>query len=186
MDETLEKWEERIDGQAVIFNRCPSVHHNAVTENLCCIFGNYLYGKDEIRPFLRFETWLTEKDHFIPDFMIVCDKDKIKRACVEGAPDFVAEVLSPGTAKRDRGYKKNAYERSGVREYWIVDPAGRSVEQYALEDGAFTLRNVYYHYRAYELEDMTEEERAELVTEIRCALFDDLSIRLEDIFYYVD
>ncbi|MBQ9493913.1 MAG: hypothetical protein IJR54_09325 [Oscillibacter sp.] len=34
--------------------------------------------------------------------------------------------------------------------------------------------------------DMTEEERAELVTEIRCALFDDLSIRLEDIFYYVD
>ena len=189
MDEALENpWEELIDGQAVVFNRCPSLNHNAITGNLCCIFGNYLHGKEGIRPFQRFDTWLTEKDHFIPDFMIVCDKNKIKRGGhhVEGAPDFVAEVLSPGTAKRDKGYKKDAYERSGVREYWIIDPVGRSVEQYVLEDGAFTLRDVYYHYRAYELEDMTDEEKAEVVTEIRCAVFGDLSVRLEDIFYYVD
>ena len=189
MDEALENpWEELIDGQAVGFNRCPSLNHNAITGNLCCVFGNYLHGKEGIRPFQRFDTWLTAKDHFIPDFMIVCDKNKIKRGGhhVEGAPDFVAEVLSPGTVKRDKGYKKDAYERSGVREYWIIDPVGRSVEQHVLKDGAFTLRDVYYHYRDYELEDMTEEEKAEVVTEIRCAVFDDLSIRLEDIFYYGD
>ena len=186
MDETLENpWEELIDGQAVVFNRCPSLNHNAITGNFCCIFGNYLYGQKETRPLQHFETWLTEKDHFIPDFMIVCDKNKIKRTHVEGAPDLVVEVLSPGTAKRDKSHKKNLYERCGVREYWIVDPAGRSVEQYVLEDGAFTLRDVYYHYRPYELDDMTDDEKAEVVTEFHPAIFDDMTVRLEDVFYYV-
>ena len=76
MDETLERWEELIDGQAVVFNRCPSLNHNAISGNLCVIFGNYLYGQKEMRPFQRFETWLTEKDHFFPDFAVVCDKTK--------------------------------------------------------------------------------------------------------------
>ena len=162
MDETLEKWEELIDGQAVVFNRCPSLNHNAITLNLCCVFGDYLRGKKEIRPFQHFDAWLTEKDHFIPDFAIVRDRDKIKRTHVKGAPDFVIEILSPGTAKRDRGYKKDVYERCGVREYWIVSPEGLYVEQYVLENGAFVLRDVYQHYRAYELEDLTEKEKRKL------------------------
>ena len=68
MDETLERWEELIDGQAVVFNRCPSLNHNSISGNLCFIFGNYLYGKKEMRPLCHFDTWLTEKDHFLPDF----------------------------------------------------------------------------------------------------------------------
>ena len=50
------------------------------------------------------------------------------------APDFIAEVLSDSTAERDRGVKFVDYAAHGVREYWIVDPAARSVEQYALDD----------------------------------------------------
>ena len=110
-------------------------------------------------------------------------QNKVKRTHVEGAPDFVAEILSPGTAKRDRGHKKNVYERYGVREYWIVNPVERSIEQYVLEDGAFTLRGVYYHYRAWELEDMTDEEKAKVVTEFHPAIFEDMTVRLEDAFY---
>ena len=179
---------ELIDGKVVAMSPRPRLNHNSIILNLSRIFGNYLLGKP-CRPFGDgADLYLTEKDHFVPDFMIVCDKDKIKRGglYVEGAPDFVVEVLSPSTSRRDKGHKKAIYERCGVREYWIVDPAGRSIEQYVLENGAFTLRDVYYHYRAYELEDMTEEEKAELVTEIHCSLFDDLSIRLEEVFYYVD
>ena len=179
---------ELIDGKVTAMSPGGTAYHNWTIVNLSFIFRQYLRGK----PCLPFgdgmNLYLTEKNHFIPDFMIVCDKSKIKGGGhhVEGAPDFVVEVLSPSTAKRDKGYKKSVYERCGVREYWIIAPVGRSIEQYVLEDGAFTLFDVYHHYRDYELEDMPDEEKAEVVTEIRCAVFGDLSIRLEDIFYYVD
>lgn len=46
------------------------------------------------------------------------------------APDFVVEILSKSTAKIDRGIKHTDYASHGVREYWIVDPARNTVEQY--------------------------------------------------------
>ena len=187
MDEGFqeEPWEELIDGEVVAMSPRPILSHHAISFNLSRIFGNYLMGKP-CRPFGDgVDLYLTEKDHFIPDFMIVCDKNKMKQTHVEGALDLVVEVLSPSTARRDKGYKKRVYERCGVREYWIIDTMARSIEQYVLENGEFVLRDVYYHYRAYELEDMTEEERAQAVTEFRPAIFDDLSIRLEDVFYYL-
>jgi Uma2 family endonuclease len=50
------------------------------------------------------------------------------------APDFACEILSPGTEARDRGVKREDYAAHGVGEYWIVDPAAQTVEQYVLED----------------------------------------------------
>lgn len=52
-------------------------------------------------------------------------------------PDLVIEILSQSTASRDRGEKKAIYERNGVREYWLVDPNGRSVVVFLLEGGRF-------------------------------------------------
>ncbi|MBR4210821.1 MAG: Uma2 family endonuclease, partial [Oscillibacter sp.] len=77
---------------------------------------------------------------------------------------------------------KDLYERCGVREYWIVSPSDLTIEQYILQDGKFVLRDVYHKYDAYELEDMTDEERAAIVTEFQCSLFDDLTIRVDDVF----
>jgi Uma2 family endonuclease len=58
----------------------------------------------------------------------------------EGAPDLVVEILSPGTMRVDRYIKFDAYERAGVREYWLVDPRVQFVEVYArAEGGEFTL-----------------------------------------------
>ena len=34
----------------------------------------------------------------------------------------MVEILSPSTGERDRGVKADLYARSGVREYWMVDP----------------------------------------------------------------
>jgi len=42
-------------------------------------------------------------------------------------PDLVAEVLSPSTQRRDRGPKRDIYERNGVREYWLLDPHRRAI-----------------------------------------------------------
>jgi Uma2 family endonuclease len=52
----------------------------------------------------------------------------VKLHGIEGAPDLVVEILSPGTESRDRGYKMKFYARHGVREYWVVDPDNRLVE----------------------------------------------------------
>jgi Uma2 family endonuclease len=56
---------------------------------------------------------------------------------VEGAPDLVVEVLSPGTGRRDRGEKLRLYAESGVREYWLFDPALRQVDFLVNRAGRF-------------------------------------------------
>jgi Uma2 family endonuclease len=52
-------------------------------------------------------------------------------------PDLVVEILSPSTARRDRTAKRNAYERSGVDEYWLVDPRKRQVTVFVREREVF-------------------------------------------------
>ncbi len=51
-----------------------------------------------------------------PDVLVVCDPSKLERRGVRGAPDFVVEVLSPSSAYHDHRRKREAYERSGVKE----------------------------------------------------------------------
>ena len=184
-DERLyEPWEELIGGKVVQMSPSPTVSHNDIAGNIFNIFKNYLKGKP-CRPFGDgTDLYLTEQDRYIPDGMIVCDRSKIQRNGVHGAPDLVVEVLSPGTARQDRREKKDVYERCGVREYWIVIPKARSIEQYLLEEGKFLLNRIYQWYPAYELDDMEPEDRAEAEAQMvfQCSLFPDLDIHLEDIF----
>jgi Uma2 family endonuclease len=56
---------------------------------------------------------------------------------------LVVEVLSPGTAKFDRQEKYQAYEKHGVREYWIVDPAHAVIEEWTLNEGQFARQGAY-------------------------------------------
>ncbi|MBR4209150.1 MAG: Uma2 family endonuclease [Lachnospiraceae bacterium] len=65
-----------------------------------------------------------------PDVIVICNREKITRARIIGAPDLVVEVLSPSTRKKDIGVKSNVYERSGVQEYWLVDPDRENVIVY--------------------------------------------------------
>ena len=58
---------------------------------------------------------------------------------VTGAPDLVVEVLSPGTAARDRSTKRDAYAAARVPHYWLADPRSRSLEDYELRQGSYTL-----------------------------------------------
>jgi Uma2 family endonuclease len=56
---------------------------------------------------------------------------------IELPPDWVCEVVSPSTARLDRGRKKRVYEREGVPHYWIVDPVAKLVEVLILENGRY-------------------------------------------------
>ena len=82
------------------------------------------------------------RDHSVvqPDLLYVSkERRSLVGERVEGAPDLLVEVLSPGTARRDRGDKLRLYAETGVREYWIVDPEGRQIEFLRNEDGRFVV-----------------------------------------------
>lgn len=65
-----------------------------------------------------------------PDVIVICDRNKIINRCLYGAPDFVVEVLSPSSAKRDTAIKLRKYKEAGVREYWMIDPDKKKVIVY--------------------------------------------------------
>ena len=72
-----------------------------------------------------------------PDILIVCDRNKITDRCIIGAPDFIAEILSPSTREKDLHLKAAKYACSGVREYWIIDPEKRIVLVYFFAESRF-------------------------------------------------
>lgn len=70
-----------------------------------------------------------------PDIVFVAAERAsiLTELAIEGAPDLVIEILSPGTTHRDRGVKLDLYERQGVAEYWIVDPDARLIETWRFD-----------------------------------------------------
>ncbi len=83
-----------------------------------------------------------EADEFIrtvfePDVVVVCDPGKLDKSGIRGAPDFIIEVLSPSTAHFDQIEKRKAYERAGVREFWLVDIPSGVLTIYRQLDNAF-------------------------------------------------
>ena len=116
-----------------------------------------------------------------PDLVVICDPSKMDRRGCKGAPDLVIEILSPSSRRHDRIVKLDLYQRAGVREYWIVSPNEKTVEQYIQDSGRLVLSGVYFVPPDY----TPEKELAEIAKDFRCSLFDDLTIRLEDIFLRV-
>ncbi|MCC8050375.1 MAG: Uma2 family endonuclease [Clostridiales bacterium] len=71
-----------------------------------------------------------------PDVAVICDRDKIIKRCVYGAPDLVVEILSDSTAYKDTVVKLCKYMQAGVREYWIVDLKREKVAVYDATGGS--------------------------------------------------
>ena len=174
---------ELIDGQLVMMSPRPAWNHNRIAFNIATLFDVYLRGNKCTPIADGTDLFLDDKNHYVPDFMVVCDPNKIKSDGVHGAPDLVVEVLSPSTAKNDKTIKKEVYARCGVREYWLVDPSGKSLEVYRTNGTEFILHDVYAMHEDWEIKQMTEEELAAVPTHFKCSLFDDLEISIEDIFY---
>ncbi len=72
-----------------------------------------------------------------PDVLILCDEKKIMKWGIMGAPEFVAEVLSPSTKRKDCLKKLNKYEEAGVKEYWMIDPQQKKVIVYEFEKESY-------------------------------------------------
>ena len=79
-----------------------------------------------------------------PDISVICDRNKLDKHGCKGAPDLIAEVLSPSTQRHDQLVKLNLYQRAGVKEYWIADPENKTVRVMLLtSDGIFQIHEVY-------------------------------------------
>ena len=112
----------------------PSTAHQRVARNLFRQIDNYLIGKSCEPFFAPFSVKLDEKNVVEPDISVICDQTKITdKGCV-GAPDWVIEVISPGSFRIDHVKKRDLYQRFGVKEYWIVDPTNRGVTVYRLSE----------------------------------------------------
>ncbi len=92
-----------------------------------------------------FDVELSPHDVVQPDVLVVLNANStiITPRGIVGAPDLVIEIASPSTATHDRDEKLHAYERAGVREYWIADPFARTIEILVLELATYRSRGGY-------------------------------------------
>ncbi|MDR1559618.1 MAG: Uma2 family endonuclease [Clostridiales bacterium] len=171
---------EKIDGKIYLMAR-PSLNHVTISANIWKIFSRFLAGK-VCKAYIEPDVFLDDDNNFVPDVIIVCDKSKRKGKGIYGAPDLVAEVLSPSTAKIDLADKKAAYEKHGVKEYWIIDPVSKAISVYHLEAGLLNLNNVYFHKTEEEKESLPDDDLKSLAPEFNVSFFDDLAVKLEEIF----
>ena len=126
---------EWVDGGVVLMAPV-SDEHDDLTTWLIALFR--LLAEDEAAGVVRHDMFVRlpgQRGRRLPDLMFIAAarSDVVKPTVVDGAPDLVVEVVSRDSQSRDRREKYIAYERAGVREYWIIDPLSRTLDAYALE-----------------------------------------------------
>jgi len=124
---------ELIDG--IIYDMgAPTSPHQLIGGEVYRQISNYIRErKDSCVPFIAPTDVQLDCDNRTivqPDVMVVCDRSRINRRRILGAPDFVLEVLSPATRNKDIFIKSAKYMQAGVKEYWMVDPMKKTVMTY--------------------------------------------------------
>ena len=167
-----ERW-EIIDGIPYM-QSAPTWQHQSISRELMLQFGGYLRNSQCHVFAAPFDLRLPEVEEidedvtnvYQPDLLVICDKSRLQGTGYYGVPSLVIEILSPSTVRNDRLLKFNAYEKVGVKEYWIVEPDTKLVSVFVLQDN-----NRY--------------GRTELYTEtdnVTVSIFPDLIIDLSKVF----
>ena len=136
---------ELIDGVPYVKEPAPSPLHQDLVVELGYQIRTALEAKPWRMYVAPFDVRLPnadEPDEMIdtvvqPDILIIRDRYRIDGRGLRGAPDWLAEVLSPSTARHDQFVKLPAYERAGVREVWLIHPIDRTLSIYRLEAGHY-------------------------------------------------
>lgn len=130
---------ELIDGE-LYASPPPAIRHQRISRDLGIALHRFLAANDR-GEMLHAPTGVRLGDERVlePDLVIVLAEHahRISDQVIDGAPDLVVEVLSPGTARRDLSLKRSVYEDAQVPEYWIVDPESQSIEVLRIVDGAY-------------------------------------------------
>jgi len=119
----------------------PTFQHQQVSLRLSAALFRYVEAhKSGTVVTAPMDVMLAEDTTVQPDLVYIAHarREIIGEQRIEGAPDLIAEILSPSTAHRDVGIKKRLYEEHGVREYWTLDPESQAVEVHVNTDAGFT------------------------------------------------
>ncbi len=119
-----------IEGQLVT-SPAPSPNHQRVLRELFKTFNSFEL-KGEIL-FSPVDVYLDHETVFQPDLIFISQSDvsRISSRGIEGAPNLVVEVLSPSNSFIDRNIKKRRFLEAGAGEYWLIDPANKTLEIYS-------------------------------------------------------
>ena len=176
---------ETIEGEKFM-SPSPSVNHSLVTSRLASVIGTPLYVSLRGYALPEIDVHFPDGNLFKPDLIVVSfENRKImmnRRNIIQGVPDMTVEILSRSTMKRDTTIKKDIYERNGVKEYWIIDPYRKSVEVFILKDGKYNEGAEYVYFDNEEWEELTEDEKINFPQEITVSIFEDLNVKLADVF----
>lgn len=124
----------------IVMSPAPSDRHQDILDRIYRRLGDYVeknnLGKTRPAPY---DVYLNRRNAYQPDIVFIANENlhKIKDNGFHGAPDLVIEILSPATWRLDKEDKKDEYERSGVKEYWVVDPTDKTTEGFQLVNGEF-------------------------------------------------
>ena len=161
---------EIYDGRLIMMSS-PATKHQLILGDLFVQFSEFFKNK-KCMPFVaaldvRLDAKGKKSTNVVqPDLMVVCDKNKIKENGIEGAPDFVLEILSKNNKYHDLVYKMNLYQKYGVKEYWIVDIESGIIMVCKMGKG-----NLFNFPTTYKIKD-----------KIKSLIFPELEICLEDTF----
>ncbi|MCB9202969.1 MAG: Uma2 family endonuclease [Flavobacteriales bacterium] len=173
------KFKERLElikGRIFKMSPAPSRVHQEVSSTLHGFLWSYfkdnsckLYSAPfDVRLYDAKKSSKSDKDIFTvvqPDLCVICDKSKLDSRGAIGAPDLIIEILSPGNTEKEMKYKYELYEEVGVKEYWIVEPNGKTVFRYVLQEGIYI--------------GLAPLIKTDILT---TKLFTDLKINLEEVF----
>jgi len=134
---------EVVDGQLVmIMPPSPETSHQNWVRSLFLILHAHVserkLGEVMLSPL---DVIFNDTNTAQPDLIFISNANRkiIQKRGLFGAPDLLVEIISPSSVRRDRYDKRARYARFGVKEYWIGDPANRSLEVHTLKGAAFAL-----------------------------------------------
>ena len=131
---------ELIDGEHYV-TPSPNWDHQRISGRLYLAIGNYVLANPTgVIAYAPFDVVFTRFDVVEPDLLYLSNERAravLTDANVQGVPNLVVEILSKSTRKRDRTIKQQLYERSGVDEYWIVDPVANAIRVARQDTGRF-------------------------------------------------
>jgi Uma2 family endonuclease len=144
----------------------PDYEHQTVAANLFRELDQYIRQSQlgAVR-FAPLDVVLSDENVVQPDLLFVSHERSyiITRRNISGPPDLVIEILSEGTTQHDRQTKRKLYAKSGVKEFWLVDPTEKTIEVLSLGKSGYKSLGVFRQT-------------------LRSALFKSLSLDLRKIF----
>ena len=159
---------ELLDGDLIMVP-APNLKHQEVQFRLGQELGRFILDHELGKLFYApCDVFLSDTDVVQPDLLFVSrgrehllsDGEKVR-----GAPDLAVEILSPSSAAKDRGVKRDLYGRYGVTEYWLVDPIAETVSIHRQRGGVLAATDTFGRGQT-----------------LRSTLLAGLELRLDDVF----